>query len=85
MLIHPQLATRHEDAPELRSAAETSGTLHRTQMQTTASNAPSSEGTRSANPSTTSIGTAAAAALSAAATRATGSGSTASTRSTPDP
>ena len=65
-----------------RSAAATSGTLHSTQMQTTASNMPSPAGRRSANPSTTSIGAAAAAALSAAAARATGSGSTASTRST---
>jgi hypothetical protein len=68
-----------------RSASAVSGTLHSTQMATTASYAPSAAGSRSANPSATSIGTAASTARSRAATRAVGSGSTASTASTSGP
>ena len=51
-------------------------------MTTTASKDPSSAGSRSATPSTISIGTAAPRARSAADSRAVGSGSTASSAET---
>ena len=52
-------------------------------MTTATSNVPSSAGSASATPSTTSIGTAALRARSAAFSRAVGSGSTASTLAAP--
>jgi len=83
VLVHAQLAAGDQHPAELAERRRDVGTLHSTQMQTTASNVPSSAGRRSANPSTTSIDTRAAAARSAAAARAAESGSTAATCSTP--
>ncbi len=59
------------------SVAAGSGTVQRTPIETTASKLPSSTGSASAVPLTTSIETAEARARSAAAASAVGSGSTA--------
>ena len=65
-----------------RSTTAGSSTLHRTPITTTASMELCSTGSRSATPSTISIGTAAPRARSAADSRAVGSGSTASSAET---
>jgi hypothetical protein len=82
MLVEAQLAAGREHAAELRERGGRVGDAAEHQTIRAASNAPSSEGSTAASPSTSSIGTRASAARSAAASLAVGSGSTASTRET---